>query len=439
HHLTAPPPAGERRMKVLFTSLAHSTHYYPLVPIAWALRTAGHEVRIASQPELTETITRTGLTAVPIRWTGDDDPLDAALAEGLHEEATRHVQDFDFARRDPRQWTWERLLALETVMVPGLYGILNTDAMVDELLDVARAWRPDLVIWETYTMAGAAVARTVGAAHARVVSSVDVALRARQEFLRQARAQPPEHREDPTAEWLTWTLDRLGCPRGFDEELLTGQWTIDCTAPGSRLPLGLHTVSVRCVPYNGPSVLPAWLREPPRRPRVCLTFGVSESLEPDTAASILAAVADLDAEVVATLDAAARARLTDVPDNVRVVDFVPMNDLLPTCAAVVHHGGFGTRTTAELHGVPQVIIPFGWDTAVMAEQLERSGAGLGLPVTELTPAALRDRVHRVITEPRFTEGARRLRDQARAAPSPNDIVPLLEELTERHRAPSAAG
>ncbi|MFC7330953.1 activator-dependent family glycosyltransferase [Marinactinospora rubrisoli] len=426
-------------MKVLFTSLPHSTHYYPMVPIAWALRTAGHEVRVASQPELTDTITRTGLTAAPVQWSGGD-PLDAALLEGMHEDASRHVQEFDHARRDPDQWTWERLLALETIMVPGLWAALNTDAMIDDLLAFARAWRPDLVVWETYTMAGAVVARTVGAAHARMVSSVDVTIRARQEFLRLARAQPPEHREDPAAEWLTWTLERVGCPHGFHEELITGQWTIDCTAPATRLPLGLPTVSVRQVPYNGPSVLPDWLREPPRRPRVCLTFGVSGSLAPDTVAAILTAVAELDAEIVATIDAATReslAGLAAMPDNVRVVDFVPMNDLLPTCAAVVHHGGVGTSATAQLHGVPQVIVPFGWDTTAMADNLERAGAGLGLPVTALSPEALRDRVHRVLTEPAFADGARRLREAALAEPAPNDIVPILQRLTARHRTPGA--
>jgi hypothetical protein len=42
---------------------------------------------------------------------------------------------------------------------------------------------------------------------------------------------------------------------------------------------------------------------------------------------------------------------------VRVVDFVPLNALLPTCSAVVHHGGSGTFAAVLEHGVPQLIIP----------------------------------------------------------------------------------
>ncbi|MEE3921336.1 hypothetical protein V2I01_33205 [Micromonospora sp. BRA006-A] len=53
-------------MRVLFTTFAAKVHMYSQVPLAWALHTAGHEVRIASQPDLADDITHTGLTAVPV-------------------------------------------------------------------------------------------------------------------------------------------------------------------------------------------------------------------------------------------------------------------------------------------------------------------------------------------------------------------------------------
>jgi len=53
-------------MKVLFTTWAWPSHFFPLVPLAWALRAAGHEVRVASGPELAGTIRASGLPAVSV-------------------------------------------------------------------------------------------------------------------------------------------------------------------------------------------------------------------------------------------------------------------------------------------------------------------------------------------------------------------------------------
>lgn len=423
-------------MKVMFACFAVSTHYHALVPMAWALRTAGHEVRVVSQPDLADTITQSGLTAVVAGSPGwaASDPWAPELLELIYPTGTGHVRHFDFTGRDRRQWTWEHLLGVENVMVAALYATMNNESMIDESVAFAKSWQPDLVIAETFTFTGAVAARVTGAAHARMVWGPDVALRARQAFHEQASAQVPEHREDPTAEWLGRTLERYGCQ--FDEEILTGQWTIDSTPPSGRFDLGLHTVSVRYVPYNGPALVPDLVRTPPERPRVCLTFGITERAASRSVASladILEAVAELDAEFIATLDATQLDQVTKVPDNVHLVDFVPLNDLLPTCSAIVHQGGAGTRATAEVHGIPQLILTNGWDTEVKAEHLTRVGAGLSLPMSDVTVTALRDNIGRLLGDPSFGLGAQRLRREVLAEPSPNDIVPLIEKLTAEHR------
>ncbi|MFV2104587.1 activator-dependent family glycosyltransferase [Micromonospora sp. LOL_024] len=426
-------------MRILFTTLAHRTHFYPLVPLAWALRSAGHEVRVASEPALTRDITQTGLTSVPVdapEWSVDD-PTDLDLLKQFHEDGFVYLRDFDFAGDNYATWTWEHLLGLQNILVPSHDSVMNNDRMIDRLVTFARDWRPDLVVWETYTIAGAVAARAAGAAHARFVAGPDVGMRARKEFLRLKDTQPPEHQEDPTAEWLEWTLERLGVDGGFTEDMVTGQWTIDSTAASTRLDPGGGAVSVRHVPHNGPAVVPDWLRAPASRPRVCLTFGVSEWVAEFLSGSVLTdflhTLADLDIEIVATLTEAQRASVTDVPANVRLVEFVPLNDLMPTCAAVVHHGGIGTKANAELHGVPQVILAFGMDTAVMGKGIEEFGAGLWMPIEELTSATLREKLVRVLTEPSFAVAATRLRDEVLAQPTPNAVVPLIEHMTAEHR------
>lgn len=423
-------------MRVLMTSFAHNTHFFSMVPLAWALRTAGHEVRIASQPALTDAITHAGLTAVPV---GEDHVIHQTREQNTSEKQADHPE-INFSETRPEVLTWDYMLGMYTMMTPMFYSLANNDSMVDELVEFARAWQPDLVIWEPFTWAGSLAARACGAAHARLLWGPDVLTRTRNRFLELHEQQPEEHQDDPLGEWLGWTTERLGI--SFDEELVSGQWTIDQTPPSTRLPVGQPIVPMGYVPYNGPAVVPEWLRRRADRPRVCITLGVSarESLGGDSVSfvDLVEAMADLDIEIVATMSAAQQAELAEqatVPDNVTLVEFVPLHALMPTCSAIIHHGGAGTAATAMLYGVPQLLLPEMFDAVLKAQQLESIDAGLYVRPAELTAQALRDKLVRLLTDPAFAAGAARLRDEVLADPKPNEIVPELERLVAQHRAP----
>lgn len=419
-------------MKTLFACMPHNTHYYPMLPLAWALRAAGHEVRIAAQPDLTEAITRTGMTAVQVgsaEWYANDPWEPELFGTLLRNGGSEHVQHFDWAGTDPEAWTWQGLLGLEKVMIAALFAAINSDTMVDDLVSYARSWRPDVVIWEQFTFAGALAARTIGVPHARFVYGPDITGRARRAFLGRAAEQPAEHREDPSRDWLGETMRRFG--GSWDESLRTGEFVIDTTAPGTRLETGGRVVGMRYIPHNGRSVVPQWLLEPVTRPRICLTLGVSEEID-DPAATIgevLAGLADLDVEVVATLNAGQAADIGELPENVRAVDFVPLHELFPTCAAVVHHGGVGTRLTAEYHGVPQLILAYGHDTLVAGARLAELQAGRVLPAGSASSAAIRTAVEALLTEP-VAAGAAALQNDLLSEPSPAAVVSTVEKMVE---------
>jgi UDP:flavonoid glycosyltransferase YjiC (YdhE family) len=119
---------------------------------------------------------------------------------------------------------------------------------------------------------------------------------------------------------------------------------------------------------------------------------------------------------------------------VRVTDFVPLNELLPSCAAIVHHAGYQTKSTADLHGVPQVlIVGYEWVSEDMGEEYEQTGTSLSISIRDLTAESLRERILRVLDEPSFRENAARLQQEILAMPAPNDVVPLIEKLTAEHR------
>ncbi|MBA9050686.1 MULTISPECIES: activator-dependent family glycosyltransferase [Streptomyces] len=423
-------------MRIVFSAMTSKTHFYPLVPLAWACRAAGHEVRVVGSPGLTDITTAAGLTAVPV---GEDVDLVGHMS-AVGEDMIKYVRSLDFTDAGLQNAGWNHVLGMQTALTPNLYGLMTPDSLIDGMVDFCRSWQPDLLIWEPLTFAAPIAARVTGAAHARLLWGPDVVTKSRRAFLDLRDRQEPEHREDPFAEWVEWHLDRHGVAtgRGFDEELATGQWTIDPVPASMRLDLGLPTVGMRYVDYNGPSVVPEWLHEPPARRRVALTLGVSgrdSGVEVITTDQILDAVAGIDAEFVATLDAHQLESVAHVPDNVRAVDFVPMHALLPTCDAVVHHGGPGTWHTAAIHGVPQVMMPVGWDTDLRARGTVDSGMGLAVPLAELTADRFRESVVRVLEEAEFREGAAKVRDEILSEPAPTEVVAVLEKMTAERRLP----
>ncbi|MDL4820262.1 activator-dependent family glycosyltransferase [Actinomadura opuntiae] len=410
-------------MRFLFASYAEDTHFFPMVPIAWALRAAGHEVRVATQRPLVPAVLRSGLPVAEVA--GDHDwrrrVVAASAEKGDWENWVRRVTD---VAENGHRMGWDDLHAYFEEQVEHAWKHFNR-GLFDGLVGYAREWRPDMILWEPFTFAAAVAARATGVPHARVTWGADVWVRARRRFTELLERRPPGERSDPLRDWLGAEAVRFGA--GFGEELFTGQWTVDQSPPSMRLPSGVRTIPARYTPYNGPAEIPGWLREPPSRPRVCVTGGLTarglygaDLLGP----AMLDGLAALDVEVVATVAAGDGDRPAP-PRNVRLVDFVPMDALLPTCSAVVHMGGFGVMSTAMVHGVPQLTLPKLGDSTVRAELLRAAGAGLVISHDEATPEAVRDAVARLLAEPGFGEAARRLRRETLSEPAPAEVAAAL--------------
>ncbi|WP_370944274.1 activator-dependent family glycosyltransferase [Amycolatopsis sp. cg5] len=426
-------------MRVLFTTCLNKSQVYILAPLAWAMRTAGHDVRVAIPPDLAEDVAAIGLAAAPI---GELMPhLKEDLAEAEPEQKTASDAD-PLNRVKPHQsnYGWEDPPAEFVHLAEDFFPMLTPDGMWEGLIDYAKAWKPDLIIWNTLAFAGPIAARVTGAAHARLLWGVDAMAQVHAKFVEKRDA---EGITDPMKTWLGPKLEAHG--HTYDDEIALGQWTID-PAPQSLFHpknTGVHYVPMRQVVFNGPAIVPDWVNEPLERKRVCLTLGFSHreshGIEASTA-DLLEAVSDLDVEVVATFSAKQLASLDRLPDNVRPVEFVPLGALLPTCSAIVHHGGTGTFGTAIEHGVPQLIVPGTywhekwWAPVSQANMLEERGAGIYVGDSDqLTPEKLRSDLAKVLDDPSYKIAAERLRIDQLSVPSPNEIVPQLERLTAEHR------
>ncbi|MCO1580329.1 DUF1205 domain-containing protein [Crossiella sp. SN42] len=388
-------------MRVLITCWAWPSHYLPLAPVLWALQAAGHEVRVASQPRLTPVITASGGVAVPV---GPDLDHETVRRERMPAMTLPSVPDAPAPGESTSDWSPARKAKVRQV-----FGVFTayTEAMIEDLLDFARQWRPELVIHDPTTYAGPLVAAALGVPSVRHVHGVDVTY--------QARELVPELIEP--------VRRRLGLPAADP----LGVATLDPCPPAMQISTGLRHIPVRYLPYNGPAVLPDWLHRPADKPRICLTWGTSTSrlagAETFRPPLLLEQLAGRDREVVVSLAEHDLAALGPVPPGVRAVAALPLHLLLPHCQAIVHQGGNGTLLTAGYHGVPQVVLPQLPDQRFLSAQLAATGAGRVVAEAEVGVA-----VEQALADPGWRAAAAGLRAEILAQPAPAEVVPELVEL-----------
>ncbi|WZH51935.1 MAG: DUF1205 domain-containing protein [Nocardioides alkalitolerans] len=416
-------------MRVLLVSYAERTQAEPLVPLAWALRCAGHDVLVATQPELVETLADSGLPVVAV---GRSLPLYRLWDHAEHEGDA----DGDLDLVDPTvPLDWDTAAPAFADLVQWWFRTAN-EPLVGDLVALCREWEPDLVVWETITVAGAVAARACGVPHVRFLWTYDFLA----SVLRRLRDVQPPGAAEPLTAWLATVAARFGVEP--DPAAVTGDATITFLPAALRRldDPDLTYLPMRFVPYAGPVVVPDWVHDEPTVPRACVTLGTSaldrfgRLVVP--AATVVRGVAAVAAEVLVTLDGPEDAGLdpAEVPDHVRFVGRVPLDAVLRTCDLVVHHGGPGTAMTAVAAGVPALVVPEEFDAPVLARLLADTGAALRLSLDELTEASVAEAARRLLDDPAIREETVRLRTALLGMPSPHDLVDALERLVE-HPAP----
>ncbi len=395
-------------MRVLFSSWAQTGHYQPLVPLGWALRAAGHEVAVVTNPSFVPTVTASGLTAVPLGpdidvtqdlrdWFGTYSTTSVTAATAADGPAAARVRD----RPENKMG--------RVTMSSVLEGCLS---MLDDALEFTDQWRPDLVVYEPTGFLGPALAALRGLPSARVLWAPDytVGMQAISDRLF-------------GAEFARY---------GLVDVNLTGTITLDPCPPRMQVRDDERRQPMRYIGYPGPmGCAPHPLTVRGDRPRVAMTWGTTTHnlglhdsyLAPDT----LRALSTLDADIVLAVGSRELAEFGELPANVIHAGPVPLRDVLPACDAMVHQGGGGTMMTCVRAGPPQLVLPSLDDTTFNAECLAGTGAGIHLdPRTEAKEILRHTEI--LLTEPAYREQAQRLRAEAAAMPAPSDVVGVLADL-----------
>jgi UDP:flavonoid glycosyltransferase YjiC (YdhE family) len=432
-------------MKVLVVPWALSGHYYPMVPLAWALRAAGNEVRVATQPGAAEVVRKSGMTVAEVGkeydFIADMRQMFAAsrsqlpMAHGIihadlrkrlskgpaqpaparptagqqavsHSQAAAAVQ----SAKELRDMLYSRVAPFVRAAV----------AMADDLVALAEAWRPDLVIADPFVMAAPLAASRAGAV--LVHHQWGPALQ-RQIGIFPGNGMPG----NLWPEDLVRVFEKYGVePR---PELAAA--TVDPCPDRLQFPVIPNRIPARFVPYNGPGDWPDWVLEPPSRTRVCVTWGTLTTLlvgeDSFKVPGIVTALADMGVEVVVTLTAADRERLGTAPEGVRVAVGLPLHLLLHSCDAIVHQGGAGSTLTAASFGLPQVIVSGAMDQLTCGVKVEAAGAGRSLGWPDVGTSQFADAVCAVLSDDTVRKSATALREEIAAQPSPAAVAEALAQ------------
>jgi UDP:flavonoid glycosyltransferase YjiC (YdhE family) len=317
-------------MRVLFCTTGGLGHLLPLRSLANALRNRGHAVGWVTAPDALPALDGLGFEV---------------YSAGTSFEVSR--RQFRAAHSDGAQFAGEQLSAYT---FPRLFGAVLAPAMLDDLEQAARHWRPDFVVHEPAALAAPLVCRQLGLRN--VTHGYGL-------------WPPSSYLEDAMRFFGThWQA------RGLEAPLDGGLYRhlcLDIAPPSLQRPLHpSNEAEFRFNPYRADKAnaavltggLRAALQTPVTEgPRIYVTFGTVFNRSPALINAARAA-AQLGAAVVVTVGSDGDTQpFTRMGGHVSAHRFLDQAALLPHCDLVVSHGGAGTLLGAAAHGVPQLILP----------------------------------------------------------------------------------
>ena len=434
--------------RFLFSVQPARGHIYPSLPIATALRAAGHDVAYTTRPEFRPLLEPQGITYFPL------DASSSAVTPLTSPAAIETGRD----RAAMLKALFRALFIAPAPAVARSVGAAIAAFEPDVIVHDRRSWGPSLAAeraglpWATLSLtccnlpgenlapfgqglppAHDATTRARYAALRHQTEAFFADVRAEWNALRAAHGLPPHAGPLATA---ALSPDLL---------ILLGLAEIDYER--DDLPASAHYVGA-CA-WDPPEPMAAetarWLAAlPPEMPLALVsasTAALGDHPDRRSAALIEAALAGLpDAgfAVLATLPFDHALHGAPLPRHTHVARFVPHTQVLPRAAVMVTHGGFGAALKALGQGVPLIVVPFAGDQPEVAQRVAARGAGVRLNPAALNADSLRDAILRVHYDSQYRDAARRIGASLARHNGPAEAASLLESFARQRSTASRA-
>jgi UDP:flavonoid glycosyltransferase YjiC (YdhE family) len=344
-----------------------------MLPLIRAAVRSGHDVRVATGPDLVGPLGALGLDVYSI---------------GPSWETAWAAHDEVWSAPDVPE-------AQKKKMVDGAVALFGTPAIarLNDLMLMVTDWRPEVVVHEVLEQAGSLLAARLG------IPGVT-------------------HGIGPMFPFYAQFIDALGLAIGEPERWaqLSTEQALDLCPPS------LQPDGPRPWPAAGavrPSAgehgeLPPQVTEAlaSAGPVAYFTLGTVKNADPRDFRTGLQALEEYDGTVIATTGRPLSSdTLGRLPSNVVVAAFAPQSALLERADLLVSHSGSGTMLGGLVHGVPQVALPRGTDQPENAALLVRAGAGLLVAPEDYAVESIAAAVAQVTRNPSFRDAAERVRDE----------------------------
>lgn len=369
----------------------------PLMPLAQAFAAQGHDVVIASGADAAETARGRGLS--------------------FRETGPPFGEWFGALRARTRGMPGDGLPPdrVERYFLPRLFGEVGTALVVDDLTKAVTEFEPQLLMFDPVMFAGPLVAARFG------VSAL-------------------QHTVGPlnapsTLELVADAVGPIWREFGLDVPPAAGMYdgaTVAICPPSLDPAAGEQPriVALRPVdlPRADPPPLPLSRDFPdPDRPLVYVTLGTFSNTNLEIWRLLLDALSQEPVNVFATVGRDNDPSSLAIPDNVRLAQFVPQGDVLPHCAAAIHHAGAGTVFGILAHRLPSVALPQSADNFTIAERLASAGAAQALQPTEVTVDGVRTALRTVMASAAHRSAAGQLADEIAAMPTPAQAAATITD------------
>ncbi|ONK14108.1 glycosyltransferase [Streptomyces sp. MP131-18] len=382
-------------------------HVNPAVAVAGELVGRGHAVAWAGEPGLLARLLpdegRVFACAVQPDWSARPDGLRGVAA---------------------LKFLWERW-----------FGPL-AEAMLPGVAEAVERFRPDLIVADQQTVAGALAAERAGLPFVTLASTSGE--------LTGAVGLPKVGAW--TAELLAGLRARFGDPEAGHDPRFSPWLTIVCSTPELAGPVPPDKGPLAFVgPALGARPRDAafpwdWVGEGGGLPLVLVTLGTANSA---------AGARFLGACVAAVRERADRLRAVvadpggvlgppSAAPGLLVRPAVPQLPLLAGAAAVVCHAGHNTVAEALWHGVPLVVAPIRDDQPVIAGQVTAAGAGVRVRFGRSGPETVGAALDAVLSGPGYAASARRVAASFRAAGGAAAAAEQVEQVERAERAEKLA-
>ncbi len=372
-------------MRILVTACPMYGHVNPMISLALAAQRAGHDVVVASGPEMVGHIERNGLAAWPIGPTHED-------AGGVtHRMVVALGHDIDWLA----------------------YFESSADRRAADLMLRVQQWRPDLVVSEYTEVGGPIVAATIGA---RLVVHCLMKM-------------PPQEIVDVYADLVGRLADKWGIAR--DADVFVNSTNLEPCPPavrsGRNWPRAIPIRPEQPRPISGDD-LPEWFPVLPHADSVLLTLGTVYHGNQAVLQTALHDLRDLPVNVlVAAGPGADPDRFGPQPENVRIEPLLPYPAVMPRCRLIASQGGTGVTLLGLALGLPQLVLPQGADQLDYGQGIQDAGAGLVLTPEHIVPGGVAAAAARLLDEPSFTAAARVIRAEIEAMPDPDEVMAILTD------------